>query len=330
MDNYKCLLICLVVFGHFLQSSISGDFEKRILLFLYSFHMPAFVFLTGLFAKTAILEKEYYKAFEFLYLFVVVKIIRFLPRLVWKRKVTLSFVNIADVSWYAFAVFIFYILTFCIVRSQLNLKKVVFFSIITACFCGYSDEIGTFFSLSRVVSFYPYFLVGVCINREWLMNIIQKKIVKILAVVCLSIIVVIFFAGDITNQFDLYISLFKGKESYAVLDQYEVYGALLRLIWYFMAFTLQICFITILPGRRYFFTDMGERTIAVYAIHPFVQYFLLNILDVEAWLKELSVGYHLLAVASISIVVVCILSIPPFDWMIRRIIMARERKSRYG
>lgn len=195
LDNYKFLLICLVVFGHLLQNSISGEFEKRILLFLYSFHMPAFIFLTGFFSKTAILEGKYYKAFEFLYLFVTVKIIRFLPRLVWEGKTTLSFVNMPDVSWYAFAVFIFFIFTFCIVRSQLNKKKALIFSIIIACFCGYSDEIGTFFSLSRVITFYPFFLGGFCTNREWLMNVIQKKIVKIPAVVCLSIIVMFFLRG---------------------------------------------------------------------------------------------------------------------------------------
>lgn len=332
LDNCKFLLILMVVFGHFLQSSVSGEFEKRILLFLYSFHMPAFVFLTGHFSKNAILEKKYYKAFDFLYLFIVIKIIRFFPQLIWKRKTTFSFVNIADVSWYAFAVFIFYILTFCVVRLQLSLKKLVFFSIIIACFCGYSIEVGTFYSLSRIITFYPFFLIGFCTNREWLMNITQKKIAKILAVFFLSFMVIFFFFGGkcIINQYDLYISLFKGKESYVVLGQYKVYGALLRLIWYFMAFTLQICFIIISPGRRCFFTNMGRRTVAVYAFHPFVKYLLLNISDFGAWLKELSTGYHLLAVVAISMAVVCLLSMPPFDWVIKRIIMTRERKSRDG
>lgn len=333
LDNCKFLLILLVVFGHFLQSSDSCEFEKRILLLLYSFHMPAFIFLTGLFSKKAILGEKYYKTFEFLYLFITVKIISFCPRLIWKRKTTFSFVNIADVSWYAFAVFIFYILTFCVVQLQLSLLKVVFFSIVIACFCGYSIEIGTFFSLNRIITFYPFFLIGFCSNEEWLMNITQKKIAKALATLCLSLAVAFFFFGGgkgIINQYDLYISLFKGKESYVILGQYKVYGALLRLIWYFMAFTLQICFIIISPGRRCFFTNMGRRTVAVYAFHPFVKYLLFNILDFGAWLKELSTGYHLLAVVAISMVVVCLLSLPPFDWVIKRIIMTRERKRRDG
>lgn len=50
-DNMKVLLMCLVVFGHFLEKiSIEGGYGI-IRAWIYSFHMPAFVFISGYFSK---------------------------------------------------------------------------------------------------------------------------------------------------------------------------------------------------------------------------------------------------------------------------------------
>ena len=50
-DNLRFLLIALVVLGHLLE--IAGEFPHRETLYavIYSFHMPAFLFLSGMFAR---------------------------------------------------------------------------------------------------------------------------------------------------------------------------------------------------------------------------------------------------------------------------------------
>ena len=57
-DNYKCILILGVVLGHMYARFDELDNVKRLILFIYSFHMPAFVFVSGLFAKKTIREKR--------------------------------------------------------------------------------------------------------------------------------------------------------------------------------------------------------------------------------------------------------------------------------
>ena len=47
MDNIRCILIFLVVFGHMLTWIPEADTPYRI---IYLFHMPAFLFLTGYFS----------------------------------------------------------------------------------------------------------------------------------------------------------------------------------------------------------------------------------------------------------------------------------------
>ncbi|EAE0774479.1 acyltransferase, partial [Listeria monocytogenes] len=51
-DNAKFLLMILVVFSHLLQPFIGDQkFYHDLYYFIFTFHMPAFVFLAGYFAK---------------------------------------------------------------------------------------------------------------------------------------------------------------------------------------------------------------------------------------------------------------------------------------
>ena len=51
-DNYKAFLIFLVVVGHVIGPSVSSNEFLRILKwFIVSFHMPAFIFISGYFSK---------------------------------------------------------------------------------------------------------------------------------------------------------------------------------------------------------------------------------------------------------------------------------------
>lgn len=51
LDIYKGFLIFLVVWGHFMMPLIDREYlvARRLFLLIYSFHMPAFIFLSGYF-----------------------------------------------------------------------------------------------------------------------------------------------------------------------------------------------------------------------------------------------------------------------------------------
>ena len=51
-DNYKALLIALVVIGHFIELSYKdNEFLYALKWLVVSFHMPAFIFISGYFSK---------------------------------------------------------------------------------------------------------------------------------------------------------------------------------------------------------------------------------------------------------------------------------------
>ena len=51
IDKTKGLLIFLVVFGHFVERYMGwhGDLSGALLRFIYAVHMPAFIFISGMF-----------------------------------------------------------------------------------------------------------------------------------------------------------------------------------------------------------------------------------------------------------------------------------------
>ncbi|WP_394777737.1 acyltransferase family protein, partial [Undibacterium sp.] len=55
IDNIKGVLIFFVVFGHLIEMHIEGDhFLHSIWIFIYSFHMPMFALVSGMFSKTTL------------------------------------------------------------------------------------------------------------------------------------------------------------------------------------------------------------------------------------------------------------------------------------
>lgn len=55
LDNFKGILIFLVVLGHIVGVSKEG--VENIVNYIYSFHMPAFVFISGYFSKNPSIKK---------------------------------------------------------------------------------------------------------------------------------------------------------------------------------------------------------------------------------------------------------------------------------
>ncbi len=63
-DNVKFILIFLVVLGHVMGIfTESNMYLGKYYLYLYVFHMPAFIFVSGLFSKRSIDNKNYKKVF---------------------------------------------------------------------------------------------------------------------------------------------------------------------------------------------------------------------------------------------------------------------------
>ena len=155
-DNAKGILIFLVVTGHFLMYIQGNINAQRMLIMIYLFHMPAFIFISGLMSQRAILEHNHKKALYFLEIFLVIKAWMIIVRLISGNfdAGILNLMEMDDVSWYAFSLAVFYIVAMAF--SECNKRAVIMISVAVACLVGYCDSIGTFFLCREFLCFFQY------------------------------------------------------------------------------------------------------------------------------------------------------------------------------
>lgn len=73
-DNAKLILITLVVICHLYENYLgSSDLVNSLFFSVYSFHMPAFFLISGLFAKKTINETRIEKVTPYLLIYLLTK-----------------------------------------------------------------------------------------------------------------------------------------------------------------------------------------------------------------------------------------------------------------
>lgn len=105
-DNYKAFLIFLVVIGHFIEPAYTNhEFLYTLKWFIFAFHMPAFIFISGYFSKRELPFKDLVCKLAVPYL--VYEVIYYLLYTVFLHKpATLDFLCPKFSLWYILALFV--------------------------------------------------------------------------------------------------------------------------------------------------------------------------------------------------------------------------------
>ena len=263
-DNYKFILILLVVLGHFIDVIISyTTTEKALFFFIYTFHMPMFLFVSGVFYKETNLRAKvlFYLCAGFL-----LKICLFLVYY-WFDETPHAFHLFSDASipWFMFTLAIFTVMTRMI--RDTNKVFVLVMNIIIACFAGYDKNIGDFLYLSRVIVYYPFFLAGSMIGSGATDLVIRLKKNKAVVAASLSILVLWFAVCRMNIEWLYpYRHILTGRNPFT--DEIASHGPLARLICYFMAAVTGFSLLILTPARRVpGLTSWGGKTLNVYFWH---------------------------------------------------------------
>ena len=158
-DNIRFFLIVCVVFGHLLE--VSGDFggwNRGLYRLIYSFHMPAFLFLFGYFAKFS--PKRV--LFRWLFPYVIFQTLYLLfSRYVLQKEAVFQYTTPYWLLWYSLVCIYYQLLIPVYDVPQRYLQAALLLaSFAIALFVGYVDFIGYPLSLSRFFVFQPWFLFG--------------------------------------------------------------------------------------------------------------------------------------------------------------------------
>lgn len=297
-DNAKLLLIFLVVFGHAIQPFTSENrFIDALYIWIYTFHMPAFIFLAGFFAK-GLWNVEY-----------VLRLMKRLivPYVIFQSIYTLFYYLIGKDDWQMGHLFdpqwsLWFLLSLFSWHLMLVLYKRirpflgVAIAALTGIFVGYFDSIGHDFSLSRTFVFFPFFLLGYWLNETHI-AMLKRRAMKLLSLIIMfTTAISLYYLPEINPGW------FLASHSYAELGAGRV-GGLLRLAVYITSAVMIASIFAWIPKRRFKMTTLGERTIYVYLLHGFIiqpirQFDLLHVTNV----------FELIGVAVLSVIIVYLLS----------------------
>ncbi len=315
-DVLKFILIYLVVLGHMCDMHINDSLVmKNISLVIYTFHMPLFLFISGMFSRRMIDEKQTDKMFRYLVLFYFVKLLFWIYQSLANQFYEFQILSENGVPWFMFVLFVFALLTSKL--KDVSPLYVLIAWVIFACVAGYDSTIGDFLMLSRIIVFYPFYFLGYYMYPEYLVEAGRGVVKKLMAWVILIAIIVLLVI--FSEEVYMIRPLFGGRTSYHLLGDIGKYGFWFRLGHYALAFVMGMCIIIIVPKhtRLGVIARMGQRTLPVYCFHYIVLYLLYQQLDIATWIEEnIPLFYDWYAIP-LALVIVWFTTLKPFRMVVR-------------
>lgn len=261
-DNYKGVLIFLVVFGHFLYAyaiKYNGSLADDIFTLIYLFHMPAFIFASGYFSKSdnarsgksLIKLLLYYLVFNtgmmfFLYIF---------------KGTSINLLQPYNSYWYILSLIAWRIG----IKELSKIKGIVPISFIIALLLGFWPEFGNVLSIRRTIAFFPFFLLGYKFSENRVEEVIKNKTKKkeILNILLVGFVTVVLLF--IVNNYDITLSMLlmgKYKVNFDILYRVLIFGISLLII---------LLLLLTMPNKEVpFLTKLGKNSLLVYLVHRFI------------------------------------------------------------
>ena len=261
-DNYKGILIFLVVFGHFIYSyagKMPGSFVESLYVFIYSFHMPAFIFCSGYFSKSENSRSKesliklllYYFAFNalmgvFAYLYMGTKF---------------KFLTPYYSYWYILAL----VMWRFVIKPLSRVKCLLPISVAVALLIGYFSEFTNEFAVRRMIAFFPFFVAGYMMDRGKVDAFLTRRKtwqMAVSAVLVLMAAVAIFF---VTKHYGI-------TDSMTLMSAYNKKSNMLhRLLIMGIAVVAIVGMFLCVPNRHIpLLSKMGKNSLLVYLGHRFL------------------------------------------------------------
>lgn len=305
-DNYKGFLIILVLVGHFIGPLTEKSYFANFLeTAIYSFHMPAFIFISGFFSK----RNSFVKLVKTIFVpYVVFQIIYFFfSNAIWDKANDFQLFDSAFSLWFLLSLFCWRVL----IDKVIKVKGIIFLLFLIGILVGFDTSIGTFASLGRTITFFPYFVLGHKFDKEKFMKLADRKAVKILSALLLLAAFTIIFITCENIDFDILTI----KHSYEKIG-FPQWGWLYRMSLYLASTVLILLFATIIPRRRHWYSYLGQRTMSIYLLHGIVFKtieYRTNIYD------SIDTNGEVMLIVLFAVVLSFLLSLKPFDYCIKEI-----------
>lgn len=257
-DSLKCFLMICVIIGHvFDLGKVHDRVVDSLQYWIYTFHMPLFVFTTGYFTNCQ--SKRFVKGIlNMCCIYVTFQILHIIEE---RRMPSLWDIVCPTFSlWYIMCCIWWRLMAKVTCRWWQKWKKTsLTISFLLSLCVGFIHQ-APIFAFQRTFTFLPFFFCGLLLRDFDTKNIIYKLNTKLCYVV-LAMVFCLIYIMDI-NLFP-YLT---GRYWYTMMPIPLIYGVLSRMLWYVVAFVMCILVMRVVPDCRTMAKE-GSKTLQYYLLH---------------------------------------------------------------
>lgn len=318
-DNMKTFLIFMVVIGHFfesfpLNSLVASGFDYWI----YTFHMPAFLFVSGFLSK-GYCKKSHVRAEKigyFLGYYIVFQVLFFLMLLVIDPPRQLTFFEPNIGLWYMVAMIFYYLLIPVAEKfpGYITMGVLVFLALTV----GMDEKAGTYLTISRAFVFAPFFFAGYYCPQKLIDKLRTFKLRIVTGIFCAMGSVAIWVTMLLLfKRKNFPMKLFYGKHCYDAMGFSDTKGVVLRVIAWSVGILMILAMIMLTSQKKNIFSYIGQRSLQIYLLH----FILIIILQKYSFVENFPVNniWQCGVLIVLGTIFTLFLSLKvfsyPFDWI---------------
>lgn len=300
LDNARGILITLVVVGHTLEcfSSDAGILGGGLRTWIYSFHMAAFVVISGYLSRSYRHEPRQVRRLltAMLAPYVIFQLVHeAFKTLLIGQEFHLQLFLPAWTLWFLLALLLWRLAT-PVLRV---LRYPVVFAVAIAVITPLDPDLDSTFTLGRVVSMLPFFVIGLVATPELLARVKAVRHRWIGAVVLGLGLVCAFALGDEVSA-----STFFLRGAYHE-DATVIWSITLRLLVLAVGVIATVALLLITPRGKSMLSTLGTRSLTIYLLHPVV---LLPIRYAESTPAWVETWWGTIALILLALVLTAVLS----------------------
>ena len=282
-DNYKGILIFLVVFAHFLyahSTEFPNSIVHKVVIFIYLFHMPAFIFCSGYFSSSdnSKSKKSIVKLVVYYLIFNTLMML-FIHHYNGKEFVFLSPYNS---YWYLLSLIVWRLS----IKYLDKIKYILPISVLVALAIGFHSEFSNFLSIKRTIAFFPFFLLGYRLAKGQFADKFNQFLNS-----RSSLFKFLMFLFLIVYSILMYFVLVKFNitSSMLLMSSYQTdKDVVYRIIIFTIALVFMFTILFLCPNKKIpLLTKAGRNSLGIYVFHRFITLEFLLIFVVKKYSNNL-------------------------------------------
>lgn len=263
-DNIKGILISLVIIGHLIERFyFKSNLIKFLYTIIYSFHMPAFIFLSGLFFKP-----DLKKAFYFFKLFFIFQLFRLVFNyFAYEQNITVSsFLYPTWTLWYLLSMSFWYIISYFNQRIKISVLGMFSVSLLS----GFIPYINSLISFQRTLAYLGFFTLGIYIGYKNFKKILKKFYIHLGQYIYITFTFCIFLIFVNINKIPIW--LFYNNLSYLNINFFgnQYLNIFIRIFNFILAFVTSIILFNFIPNNYSLLTKLGKNSLWLYLTHTYL------------------------------------------------------------